>query len=79
MSRSIKEPDYAQCSILLFYVNLQAWGLGLNGYEGRNCEIESSSVKLVKSVQWTTTIISILFLAVFWVVIMSNDLLSYFM
>jgi hypothetical protein len=49
-----------------------------NGYEGRNCDIESSSVKLVKSVRWTTTIISILFIAVFWIVIMSNDLLSYF-
>ncbi len=49
-----------------------------NGYEGEKCDIESSSVKLVKSVQWTTTIISILFIAIFWIVMMSNDLLSYF-
>ena len=49
-----------------------------NGFEGENCEIESSSVKAVKNVQWTTTIIAILFLALFWIVIISNDLLNFF-
>ena len=49
-----------------------------NGYEGDKCEIESSAVKAVKSIQWTTTIISVLFIATFWIIIASNDLLNYF-
>ena len=49
-----------------------------NGYEGEQCELESSTVKAVKSIQWTTTAICILFIAAFWIVIISNDLLSYF-
>jgi hypothetical protein len=49
-----------------------------NGYDGDKCENESSSVKLVKSVQWTTTVISILFISTFWIIIVLNDLLNYF-
>ncbi len=49
-----------------------------NGYEGDKCEIESGAVKAVKSIQWTTTIISILFIGTFWIIIVSNDLLNYF-
>jgi len=49
-----------------------------NGYEGDKCELESSAVKAVKSIQWTTTIISVLFIATFWIIIVSNDLLNFF-
>jgi hypothetical protein len=48
------------------------------GYGGEKCELESNSVKTVKSIQWTTTIISILFISIFWTVIISNDLLNKF-
>ena len=49
-----------------------------NGYEREVCEIESSTVKAVKTIQFTTTIICIVCLATFWIVLISNDLLNYF-
>jgi hypothetical protein len=48
------------------------------GYDGEHCETESNSVKAVKYVQWTTTIICIICLTLVWIVIISNDLLNYF-
>jgi hypothetical protein len=48
------------------------------GYGGENCEIESNSVKVVKSIQWTTTIICILCILIFWLLIIGSDVLGYF-
>jgi hypothetical protein len=49
-----------------------------NGYEGEQCELESNSVKVVKSIQWITTIICILCILIFWLLIICSDLLNYF-
>ncbi len=48
------------------------------GYDGENCETESNSIKAVKYVQWTATIICIICLTIFCIIIVSNDLLNYF-
>jgi hypothetical protein len=48
-----------------------------NGYEGEICELESNSVKMVKNVQWTTTIICIICISTFVVLIMGNDLFNF--
>jgi len=50
----------------------------LVGYEGENCEIESNAVKYVKGIQWTTTIVALVFLVTFWIIVISNDALNYF-
>jgi hypothetical protein len=48
-----------------------------NGYEGDDCEIESNTVKVVKNVQWTTTIICIICIATFMLIILGNDLFNF--
>jgi hypothetical protein len=48
------------------------------GYDGKQCEIESNTIKAVKSVQMTATIISIVFLIIFWIIIIGTDVLDYF-
>ena len=48
-----------------------------NGYEGDKCEIESNSVKLVKSVQWTTTTICIFSICLLWLIFIGSDILDY--
>ena len=48
------------------------------GYDGDKCEIVSSSVRVVKSIQWTTTIICILCILIFWMMIVGSDVLGYF-
>ena len=47
-----------------------------NGYEGEICEKESNKVKLVKNVQWTTTIICIICILTFCMLVTSNDLFN---
>ena len=49
----------------------------LNGYEGDKCEIESNSIKVVKNVQWTSTIICIVCIAIFWLLVIGSDILNY--
>jgi len=49
-----------------------------NGFEGEHCEIESTLVKLVKNIQWTTTIICIVCILIFWIFVISNDAMNYF-
>jgi hypothetical protein len=49
-----------------------------NGYEGDNCEIEGNTVKKVKYTQWSATIICIVCIIIFWLVIISSDILDYF-
>ena len=46
------------------------------GYEGETWGIESISVKVVKTIQWTTTIICIVCLIIFWILIIGSDILS---
>ena len=48
------------------------------GFEGDECEVESSSIKLVKNFQWSSTIICIVCIVSFWIVIIGSDLLDYF-
>ena len=48
-----------------------------NGYEGEKCDIESNSVKVVKYVQWTTTIICIVCITIFWLLVIGSDVLDY--
>ena len=48
-----------------------------NGFEGENCELELNLVKIVRYVQWTTTIICIICLITFWFVIISSDILDF--
>ena len=48
------------------------------GYEGDDCELEMSSVKQVKNVQWSTTIICIVILAFTWFLFIGSDVLDYF-
>ncbi len=47
------------------------------GFEGEQCEIELNSVKILKSVQWLTTVICIIVLTLFWAVVINFDILSY--
>jgi len=48
-----------------------------NGYEGDKCEIEGNPVKLLKNVQWTTTIICIICIFTFWLLVIGSDILNY--
>jgi hypothetical protein len=48
-----------------------------NGFEGENCELELNLVKIVRFVQWTTTVICIICLIKFWFVIIGSDVLDY--
>jgi hypothetical protein len=47
------------------------------GYEGDECDVELSVVKIVKNVQWTTTIICIICVALFWVIVVGSDLFNF--
>jgi len=48
------------------------------GYSGEICDVESTSIKIVKVVQWTTTIICIICIVIFWMITIGSDILSYF-
>jgi hypothetical protein len=47
------------------------------GYEGDKCEVELNAVKVVKNVQWTTTIICIVCILIFWLLVIGSDVLDY--
>ena len=47
------------------------------GFSGDLCYIESSSVRVVKYTQWTTTIICFICIASFWLLIIGSDVLDY--
>jgi hypothetical protein len=49
-----------------------------NGYEGDVCDKELNKVKKVKYTQWTTTIICVVCIIIFWLVIITSDILDYF-
>jgi hypothetical protein len=49
----------------------------LNGYEGEQCELESNTIKVVKNVQWTTTIICIICIVTFIILILGNDFFNF--
>ncbi len=48
-----------------------------NGFEGDKCEIESNSVKVVKSVQWLSTTICIVTISLLWLIFIGSDVLDY--
>ena len=48
-----------------------------NGFEGEMCEIESSSLKAVKSVKSATTVICLVFILTFVLLVIGNDLLRF--
>jgi hypothetical protein len=48
-----------------------------NGFKGEKCEIEGNTVKVVKNVQWTTTIICIVSISTFWLLVIGSDLLDF--
>ena len=48
-------------------------------YSGDNCEIESSYVKIVRGIQWTSSIVCFLVIVITIVLIISNDAWNYFM
>ncbi len=48
-----------------------------NGYEGDGCELESNIIKVVKKVQWTTTIICTTCIVTFIILILGNDLFNF--
>ncbi len=49
-----------------------------NGYEGDKCEIESNSLKIVKSVQWLSTTLCIITISLSWLIFIGSDILGYF-
>ena len=49
-----------------------------NGFSGNYCETEASSVKLVKGVQFSTTIICIVCLVLCWSLFLCCDIMSFF-
>jgi hypothetical protein len=48
-----------------------------NGYSGETCDVESNSIKQLKTFQWTSTIICIICLITFWTLILGSDVLDY--
>jgi hypothetical protein len=48
-----------------------------NGYSGEICDLESNSIKQLKTFQWTSTIICIVFIISFWTLIVGSDVLDY--
>jgi len=48
------------------------------GYSGDKCDLESNFVKVIRYVQWTSTIICIICIITFWTLIVGNDVLNYF-
>ena len=48
------------------------------GYEGDKCDIISNSLKIVQGVQWTSTIICIGAIILFWILVICNDFLNFF-
>ncbi len=48
-----------------------------NGYSGETCELESNSIKQLKTFQWTSTIICIICIITFWTLIVGSDVLDY--
>jgi hypothetical protein len=48
------------------------------GYSGDKCDFESCLVKVIRYVQWTSTIICIICLITIWTLIVGNDVLNYF-
>ena len=61
----IKEQDVATCKCF-------------TSYSGLNCEIESSVVKLVKNVQYTSIVICFTFIGSFIAIIILNDVWDYY-
>jgi len=50
----------------------------LYGYSGEICDLEATSMKMRKYFQWTATIICMAFFVIFWMIVISFDVLSYF-
>ena len=48
------------------------------GLSGENCEIELNSRKITKGVQWTSTVICMIFIAYVYTMIIGTDVLSFF-
>ena len=48
-------------------------------YSGENCEIELMEMKIVRDVQWTSTIIAFLVIGLSIIVVISNDVWNYLM
>jgi hypothetical protein len=49
-----------------------------DGYEGVECEKESNKVKVVRNVQWTSTIICIICILIFWSLMIGSDVLEFY-
>jgi hypothetical protein len=47
------------------------------GYEGDTCDIETNSLKIVKSFQLTSTIICLICFIIVWSLVLTADILSY--
>jgi hypothetical protein len=48
-----------------------------NGYNGEACELESNTIKQLKTFQWTSTIVCIICIIIFWTLIVGSDVLDY--
>ncbi len=48
-----------------------------NGYNGEICDLESNSIKQLRNFQWTSTIICIICIIIFWTLIVGSDVLDY--
>ena len=48
-----------------------------NGFSGEICDLESNTIKQLKTFQWTSTIICIICLIIFWTLIVGSDVLDY--
>jgi len=48
-----------------------------NGFSGETCELESNTIKQLKTFQWTSTIICIICLITFWTLIVGSDVFDY--
>jgi hypothetical protein len=49
-----------------------------NGFKGDKCEIEGNTVKILQGIQWLSIAICIFSIVLFWLLVITSDVLDYF-